>query len=164
MEPLVSDEARALVGTLEAEPVRGTVIGREVMRFCHAAGDDNPIYFDDEAARDAGYERAIAPPTFLQFALLASVPLDRLREDGLVRGGRQRISLKVARTMFGGDSWEYFAPAYHGDEVEAETRLTSIEEKQGKESRFVVMRRATTYRRVAGGEVLAVNTQTAIVR
>jgi len=161
---LITPEALALVGQSEGEPARGVVLGREVARFCHAAGDDNPIYFDDEAARAAGYERATAPPTFLQYAIIGSVPLDMIRNDGLVRDTRQRIPLKVSRTMFGGDTWEHFAPVYHGDEVTARTRLVSIEEKQGRESPFVVMKRETTYHRVSDGALVAVNTQQAIVR
>jgi acyl dehydratase len=161
---LITPEAEALVGKPDPEPRRGTVLAREVARFCHAVGDLNPIYFDEAAARAAGYRRAIAPPTFLQFAVIDSVPIDQVRNDGLVRDSRQRIPLKVGRTMFGGDLWEHFEPACHGDEVVAETRLISLQEKQGREGPFVLLERETTYRRAEDGVILARNVQRTVVR
>jgi acyl dehydratase len=163
-ESLITREAQGLIGKSDGQKVRGRVLAREVARFCHAVGDHNPIYFDDAYAQAAGYRRAIAPPTFLQFALLQSVPVESIRNDGLVRDSRQRIPLKVTRTMFGGDRWEHTEPACHDDEVEAETRLLSLEEKEGREAPFVLIQRETVYRRVADGAVLARNVQQTIVR
>ncbi len=41
-------------------------VGREKIRdFASAIGDFNPIYHDESAAKAAGYEDIIAPPTFL---------------------------------------------------------------------------------------------------
>ena len=163
-ESLITPEALALIDQPDPQPARGVVTAREVARFCHAVGDLNPIYFDDDAARAAGYERATAPPTFLQFAVTRSVPQDQVREDGLIRDSRQRIPLRVKRTMFGGDRWDHFAAVYHGDEVVAETRLASLDEKEVREGRFVLMKREISYRRAADGALLARNTQLTVVR
>ena len=41
-------------------------VGREKIRdFATAIGDFNPIYHDEAAAKAAGYDDIIAPPTFL---------------------------------------------------------------------------------------------------
>jgi acyl dehydratase len=37
-----------------------------IRHWCEAMGDDNPIYVDDEAARAAGHDGLVAPPTMLQ--------------------------------------------------------------------------------------------------
>jgi len=42
------------------------VVGREKIRdFATAIGDFNPLYHDEAAAKAAGYDDIIAPPTFL---------------------------------------------------------------------------------------------------
>lgn len=37
-----------------------------IRHWCEAMGDTNPIYTNDDAARAAGYEQLIAPPTMMQ--------------------------------------------------------------------------------------------------
>lgn len=44
--------------------VRFTITPEEVAAFADAIGDPSPVYRDETAARDAGYEGIIAPPTF----------------------------------------------------------------------------------------------------
>jgi len=40
-------------------------VGREKIReFAAAVGETNPLYFDPDAARDAGYGDVVAPPMF----------------------------------------------------------------------------------------------------
>ena len=40
-------------------------VGREKIReYASAVGETNPLYFDVEAARDAGYADVVAPPMF----------------------------------------------------------------------------------------------------
>jgi acyl dehydratase len=40
-------------------------VGREKIReYASAVGETNPLYFDVEAARDAGYPDVVAPPMF----------------------------------------------------------------------------------------------------
>jgi len=44
--------------------VRFSVTPEEIAAFADAIGDPSPVYRDEEAARAAGYEAQIAPPTF----------------------------------------------------------------------------------------------------
>lgn len=53
----------AHVGTT-SQPLTLTVERGHIRRFAEAAGETNPIYFDEEAARAAGYPAVVAPPTF----------------------------------------------------------------------------------------------------
>ena len=61
-----------------------------IRHWVEAMGDHNPVYVDDEAARDAGYPGIIAPPTMLQAwimrGLRASQESDRARADGQAGG------------------------------------------------------------------------------
>jgi len=48
---LIPPETRALVGRRLGEPATATIRAHEAERFAYAAGDANPIYLDDAAAR-----------------------------------------------------------------------------------------------------------------
>jgi acyl dehydratase len=151
---LIPEETLALVGQLLDEPLTGTITLKESQRFAFAVGDRNPIYFDEAAARDAGYRGVVVPPTFLAWALAPHRPLEDLRRDGLYRARGKRVTLKVKRAMFGGDEWEYLAPVYAGDTVTATVRLESLEEKQGSSGPFVLQITETRYTN-QNGELVA---------
>ena len=160
---LIPPETRALVGKRLGGPVAATLHAHDAERFAHAAGDANPIYFDDAAARAAGYRARIVPPGFLVWALLPPRPLDALREDGLWRDEGPPLRLAVSRVLYGGEEWEYRAPAHTGDTITAETRLASLEEKTGGSGPFVLMTTETTYTNQAS-EIVAIARGRRIVR
>jgi acyl dehydratase len=145
MSDLIPDETLALVGELLDEPVTCTITARESQRFALAAGDMNPIYFDESAAHEAGYRGLVVPPIFLAWASAPHRPLEELREDGLYKARGKRVTLRVKRVMFGGEDWEFLAPLYVGDTMTAATRLESLEEKQGSSGPFVLQTTETRY-------------------
>jgi acyl dehydratase len=153
-DSLVPAEARALVDQLVGEPQSATISRRESQRYAWAAGDLNPIYFDEPAAHAAGYKGLVVPPTLLGWIMEDGRQLEELREDGLYRGRRQAIPLRVSRTMFGGQEWDFVAPILVGDTITAETRLKGLEEKSGSSGPFVLTTQETTYTNQRG-EVVA---------
>ena len=160
-ETLIPPEARARVGQLVGEPQSATISRRESQRYAWAAGDLNPIYFDETAAREAGYDDLVVPPTLLGWIMEDGRPLEELRTDGLYGGRRQAIPLRVTRTMFGGQEFDFVEPIYVGDTITAETRLKSLEEKAGSSGPFVLTTQETTYtnqhsRVVARARVLSI--------
>jgi acyl dehydratase len=163
MGGLVPDETRKMLGELLSEPVSATITLNESQRFALAADDLNPIYFDEAAAQAAGYRTIVVPPTFLGWALGAPRPVTEVREDGLYRGGGRRVQLNVKRVMAGGDGWEFIAPVYPGDTITSETRLKSLEEKEGGSGPFVLQSTETTYTN-QHGEVVARMTGRSIAR
>lgn len=130
-EALIPEEARQMVGELLSEPLTGTITAKEAQRFALAAGDLNPLYFDEAAAQEAGYRTTLVPPVFLAWSLAPARPVEDVRLDGLYRGEGKRVSLKVKRVMFGGEEWEFLAPVFAGDTITSETRLKSLEENSG---------------------------------
>ena len=44
------------------DPVNAAMI----RHWCEAMGDENPIYTDESAAKAAGYDGIVAPPTMMQ--------------------------------------------------------------------------------------------------
>jgi len=153
LNTLIPDEAMAMVGQLLAEPVTGTITAKEAQRFALAAGDLNPLYFDEQAARAAGYRSTLVPPIFLAWALAPARPVGETRQDGLYRSGGRRVSLNVKRVMFGGEDWEFRTPVFGGDTITSETRLRSLEQKEGSAGPFVLQMTETTYRNQNGQTV-----------
>jgi acyl dehydratase len=152
-DSLITDEARAMIGTITGRRT-GTVSLKEAQRWAAAVGDRNPIYFDDEAARAAGYRGIVTPPLFLPCVLLGVVHVDELREDGIAAGRRGGIPLKVSRTLHGGEETECFLPVYPGDTITGESRIAAIEEKEGSRGPFVLTTTETVYTN-QDGEVVA---------
>ncbi|MBF8267473.1 MAG: dehydratase [Dehalococcoidia bacterium] len=62
---------RAVLGkTLEIGPF--PVTREHILAFTRAVGETNPLYTDDEAAREAGHDSIIAPPTFVNVFIIGS--------------------------------------------------------------------------------------------
>jgi acyl dehydratase len=151
---LIPPETRALVGQSLGAPVTATLHAEDAARFAYAAGDTNPLYLDEAAARAAGYRTRLVPPAFLVWAFEPPRPLASLRDDGLWRDAGPPLRLGVSRVLYAGEEWEYSAPVYAGDTLTAETRLAALEEKTGTTGPFVLLTTETTYTNPAG-EVVA---------
>ena len=162
---LVPPETTAMVGQALGDPVSAVVTRREAQRYARAVGDLDPVYFDEGAARAAGYDGLVAPPTFVGHAVVEGATLDDLREDGLWidRGRGRGVRLNVSRTMFGGEEWEFRRPVLVGDTVTAQRRLGAVEEKDGRSGPFVLLHYETTFTN-QHGDVVAVSRLVGIAR
>jgi 3-oxo-4,17-pregnadiene-20-carboxyl-CoA hydratase alpha subunit len=90
-----SAELAALVGQdlglPNLSPLSPHAVNEPMIRhWVEAMGDQNPVYVSDVAAREAGYDRLIAPPTMLQAwimrGLRASMTLEEARTTGTAQG------------------------------------------------------------------------------
>ena len=85
-------ELAALVGLVAGTPTLSPdAVNLPMIRhWVEAMGDENPVYVSDEAARAAGHERLIAPPTMLQAwimrGLRASIAVEEARAAGTEQG------------------------------------------------------------------------------
>jgi acyl dehydratase len=139
-----------MVGKPMNEPVTATITAKEAKRYAMAAGDLNPLYLDEAAARAAGHHTTLVPPLFLSWALNPVRPNEFVRTDGLWRGEGQRLTMNVKRVMFGGEDWEFLAPIYAGDTITSQTFLRSLEEKSGASGPFVLQVTETRHTNQAG--------------
>lgn len=144
---LIPPETQTLVGQLLTEPTTVVIEARESQRYALAVGDENPVYFDEEAAKAAGHRTIVAPPTFVTHAVVPPRPNDRLRTDGLWRTD-DGVRLEVSRMMFGGEEWDFLEPVCVGDTITAETRLADLDQKEGSKGPFVRVVRETTFTRL----------------
>ncbi len=90
-----SAELAALVGQdlglPNLSPLSPHAVNEPMIRhWVEAMGDQNPVYVSDVAAREAGYDRLIAPPAMLQAwimrGLRASMTLEEARATGTSQG------------------------------------------------------------------------------
>ncbi|MET7402552.1 MaoC family dehydratase N-terminal domain-containing protein [Dactylosporangium sp. NPDC005572] len=143
---LITDEARAFVG-VDVPLGTGIVSRREFQRWAAALDDWNPLYFDDEFAREYGYREAVAPALFIGCVTRSPVALGSLRPDGLpAQPSSGMVPLPYTpRYMAGGDVWEFLASAYDGDRITASRRIVALEQKEGRSGPFVIITGRTSY-------------------
>lgn len=149
---MIPSESMERVGEVLAGPVTVVIDRREAQRYAYAVGDENPIYFDEEAAQAAGYRTLVAPPTYVTHAVVQPRSADELRTDGLYRSGAG-VRLAVSRVMFGGEEWDFAEPVCVGDEITATSRLAALDQKEGSKGPFVRQVRETTFVNQFGAEV-----------
>ena len=133
---------RSLLGKVhQAGPFEVT---REIIRdFCSAIGESNPLYTDEEAARQAGYRAVLAPPTLCTIFFQGVTMPD--------------ISLKFGKTRFhAGQRVEPMAPILAGDSLMASAYLKDVYPKTGRSGMMVFMEWETTYTNQRGEKVATV--------
>lgn len=160
---LLTPEALALVGTaLQRE--RGVVSKREFQRFALAARDYNPLYFDDQYARDCGYQGVIAPLMYIPSATVPLVPLDSLGVDGTSSVAAQIPLPACPRRMAGGRAFELHRPAYDQTRLEATHSLLGVTEKHGRSGAFVLISTQIDYVAADTGDLVVRCVSTLIAR
>ena len=99
-------------------------VGREkIKEYANALGIDNPVHFDVEAARAAGFRDVVAPPMFAVVYSSPAVAPAILDPE---------VELNFAAMVHGGQAFEWDEPACSGDEITTTARCLSIDEKDGK--------------------------------
>ena len=95
-EPIINDEIRAWIGR-EDTPETVNTDGSMMQRYAHAVNDLNPLFLDDEAAKNTAFGGVIAP--FQYFQIVFTQPSRRRRCGATARrppapasGRRSRFS------------------------------------------------------------------------
>lgn len=98
-------------------------VGREKIReFAHAVGLENPVHFDRDAAREAGFRDVAAPP---MFAVVYSAPA---MGPAIVD---PEVGINLAAMVHGGQEFEWGEPVCSGDAVTTEVSCLEIEQRGG---------------------------------
>jgi len=101
----------------EYQEVSFTVERDRVIQFADAIGEDNPVFRDPSAAREAGYSEQIAPPTFvtvMQIMTTGQVVLD------------QDLGLNYSLVVHGEQEYEWRRPVLVGDVLSTTPRIADI--------------------------------------
>ncbi|MFC4054206.1 MaoC family dehydratase N-terminal domain-containing protein [Actinomadura syzygii] len=151
----VCERVRERVGTVSRESL-GRISATEFQRFAVAAGETDPVYFDDDAARAAGYPGAIAPPLFLSSVLgwgAGDSDAD-LRPDGAATGDAAGLPLGGLRLMGAGQDIEVHAPVHDGVRLVRETSVEDVTLKEGRSGPFLIVTILREFRDESGTPLL----------
>src|SRR6266540_285640 len=98
----------------EYQEVSFTVERDRVIQFADAIGENNPVFREAAAAREAGYSEQIAPPTFvtvMQIMTTGQVVVD------------QDLGLNYSLVVHGEQEYEWRRPVLVGDALSATPRI-----------------------------------------
>lgn len=156
---LLTEEVAAFLHR-RATYVAPEVIGRAAFRyFASAIGDENPVYVDDDAARDAGYVGVIAPPTLV---CETNQYMDRRRDpDGYV-GHRFELPVENCRQLRGGNEYEFFQPVRPDDVLHVEWEIADFTERRSSSGLPMLFVQSVATYRNQRDELLVRNTETVI--
>jgi acyl dehydratase len=105
------------------DPVTYTVGREKIREYASAIGAENPVHFDADAAKPAGFRDIVAPPMFCVVYSSRSVGPAVVDPD---------VGINFATMVHGGQVFEWGEPVCAGDEITTITKVTEIYEKGGK--------------------------------
>jgi acyl dehydratase len=131
-----------------------------VSRFATAVTDENPVYHDLPAAREAGFNAPPVPPTWTFASVFqGSYPEDQPEDP---TGGEGNPMMKImsglmkdgGMILHGEQEFRYHQPVLCGDVLQWEGRITDIytKESRGKTMTFIMME--TVFSNQAGEPVV----------
>lgn len=124
---LLTEEIRALIGSEKvytAPEEFGAAAGRY---FAIAVGDENPLYFDEDYAREQGLNGVTIPLTLVcETNQYAGLPMS---ETGYA-GHEWEINVPGTRKVRGGNWYTFHRRIRPDDVITATWRITDIEEKR----------------------------------
>ena len=123
------------------------VTEEKVKEFAVAVGENNPLFYDPDAARELGFPGPLAPPTFTVTQIFA-VP----REE---REQRLGANLEYSRVLHGEQEFVFKRLPLAGEVLKGTMRISKDFEKEGKRGgtmRFVTYE--SKYTDAEGDEVL----------
>jgi 3-methylfumaryl-CoA hydratase len=138
-QPVVTDEARSLVGTVIERSVSDPISAHHLRQYLTGTNDRNPAYAV-EARGDLG---TLTPPLFFLASLREIVYRSDLQPDGQHRS--LGIGGITGRTVEGGTEFDLHAPVRVGDVIRMERRLESVDEKAGRSGPLVFVVLAASF-------------------
>ena len=129
----ITNEIKSMIG-LWSEPVVLEVEKGAIARYCDAVDDDNPLYRNEEYARNSRYGGIIAPPGFFGWPV----------GGGNIEAGMARVVGAVAqagmlRILDGGIEYNMYAPVRAGDVLVTYGKLADAREKTTSQGSMVFL-------------------------
>ncbi len=104
-------------------PAHEYEVGREKIReFAQAVGEDNPVYFDRRAAKDAGFRDVPAPPMFAVVYSAGAIGPAILDPE---------VGINFMAMVHGGQEFVWGEPVCSGDTITTTAEVKDISERGG---------------------------------
>jgi acyl dehydratase len=117
-------------------PVTVTVERGRIAFFAKSLGETDPVHFDVEAARRAGYPDVVAPPSFF-------MAIEAMANEECARRGEatapERVKCDFRYLLHGDETYSYPGLVFAGDEVTLSTRIVDFYDKKGGDMEFVTI-------------------------
>ena len=134
----------------DLEPIDKTTI----IRYAHAISDLNPLYINEEYAKETDYGGIIAPPTFIFDVMPAAIEIDCDGRD------ITRITLPGFKVARGGNEYQFLEPARPGDVIMRRRKIVDVFERDSKKvGKIIFIVYDTTYSN-QDARVLGINRET----
>ncbi|HXC51879.1 MAG TPA: MaoC family dehydratase N-terminal domain-containing protein [Candidatus Limnocylindrales bacterium] len=157
----LTDEMKSQIGK-ESPPWDFEVTTTSVRMFARGVGYTDPVYYDVEAARKAGYPNLPAPPTYLGSAVFLPG-----RSSDTFSGpteGIPSVNHGLKGLLDGGTETEYLEPICAGDTLVAVQKLEDMKVANSTAlgGKMLVVTVGTTYTNKASGKLAARQTSQVI--
>ncbi len=132
-------------------PVEYEVCKEKIKEYATAVGDLNPLYIDEQKAKQSAYKGIIAPPLFAVVYAKDAMAAPMFDRD---------LALNLAMLVHGEQEYEFVDVVRPGDTIVTEAFIANIEEKSNKD--FVTV--GATSRRKSDGRVVTNGKYTFVIR
>ena len=158
---MLPEEVTKLIG--KAGDIRIMVVEKgAIKKFADAVGDLNPLYMDEEYAKNSRYGSVIAPPGFFGWPTSWSESgptFTELRHELITT----MAEAGFPRLLDGGIEYDFYLPVRAGDILSAIQKIASITERETKAGKIAFSVTETTYTN-QNGDVAAKDRSTLIYR
>jgi hypothetical protein len=148
----LTDEIRARIG-VESEPWPYEVTTTGIRAFARGVGYQDAVYYDEEAARAAGYAGLPAPPGYLGTPVFIPGRSDDVFSVPPGTGPRPRYGLE--HVLDGGTEVLYERPVIAGETLLATDRLVELQVKESRSLGTMVIASTEATFRDEGGDLVA---------
>lgn len=147
----LTDEMRAQVGR-ESPPWTWEVTTTSVRAFARGVGYTDRVYFDVEAAKQAGYRNLPAPPTYLGTPVF--IPGESDNTFSAPRSARVGVNHGLKGLLDGGADTEYHADLCAGDTLTVVSKIAALDVRVSPSlGKMLLMTTETTYTNQLGQRV-----------
>lgn len=155
----ITDEMRKLID-VESDPWTYELTTTSVRGFARGVGYTDRVYFDVEAAKQAGYASLPAPPCYLGTPVY--IPGESSEVFSGPRAGGPTLNHGLPGLLDGGTETTYERPLVAGETLTATSKLTNLETKESKGLGVMLLTTQETTWRDAAGAVVATQRAQAI--
>ena len=109
-------------------PVIFDIEKQRVKFFSKATGQTDPIYFDEDAAKERGFPSLLAPPTFLTTVSHEQKNPYQYLHD---------LSINMKNVLHAGQSYKYHDLVFAGDQITMESKIKNMYDKKNGSLQFI---------------------------
>lgn len=153
-DSILTPDIKAMVGLETNLPDLESIDKTTIIRYVQAVSDLNPLYIDEEYAKETDYGGIIAPPTFIFDIIPAATEIG---DDGR---DVTRIALPGFKVARGGNEYQFLEPARPGDVIMRRRKIVDVFERDSKKvGKIIFIVYDTTYSN-QDARVLGINRET----